>query len=278
MVSPKRWLSILSVNSLMLFNVSFPVLMLPNIVNGGEVVAQTDPNAEAERLLMQGLELFKQETAESQRQAIAKWEEALLLFRKTGDLSREASLLLFISRVYDSLGEKQKALNYFQQALPLIRQVKDRPLEAATLNNIGGVYDSLGEKQKALNYYQQALPLMRQVEDRRLEALIINKIGVIYHSLGEKQKALNYFQQALPLIQQIRARRGEVMAPNVEAERLFKQGFELFTQGTAKSRKGAIAKWEKAVLLFRKTGHLRREATTLNNIGLVLLPPRCGQY
>ncbi|NET95496.1 hypothetical protein [Okeania sp. SIO1H2] len=58
MVSPKRWLSILSVNSLMLFNVSLPVLMLPNIVNGGEVIAQTDPNAEAEKLFKQGHELF----------------------------------------------------------------------------------------------------------------------------------------------------------------------------------------------------------------------------
>ncbi|WP_426546095.1 hypothetical protein [Dapis sp. BLCC M126] len=44
MVSPKRWFSILSVNSLMLFNVSFPVLMLPNIANEGEVIAQIDPS------------------------------------------------------------------------------------------------------------------------------------------------------------------------------------------------------------------------------------------
>ncbi|MEM1171034.1 MAG: tetratricopeptide repeat protein [Cyanobacteria bacterium P01_H01_bin.35] len=159
MVSPKRWLSILSVNSLMLFNVSFPVLMLPNIVNGGEVVAQTDANAEAERLLKLGFELFDRGTAESLKGAITKWEEALLLFRKTGNLSREAITLLGIGRVYDSLGEKQKALTFYNQALPLSQQVGDKRGEARTLNNIGRVYDSLGEKQMALNYYQQALPI-----------------------------------------------------------------------------------------------------------------------
>ncbi|OZH54791.1 hypothetical protein AFK68_08730, partial [Hydrocoleum sp. CS-953] len=144
MVSPMRWLSILSINSLMLFNVSFPVLMLPSIVNKGEILAQSNPDAEAGRLLKEGLELKKQGTAESLSQAIAEWEEALLLFRKTGNLGGEAVTLVGISRIYSSLGEKQKALNYYQQALPLVQQVGDKRMEATTLNNIGLVYSSLG--------------------------------------------------------------------------------------------------------------------------------------
>jgi tetratricopeptide (TPR) repeat protein len=38
--------------------------------------------------------------------------------------------------------------------------------EAKILNNIGRVYDALGEKQKALDFYQQSLPLRRAVGDR----------------------------------------------------------------------------------------------------------------
>ncbi|WP_240039139.1 MULTISPECIES: tetratricopeptide repeat protein [Okeania] len=190
MVSPKRWLSILSVNSLMLFNVSLPVLMLPNIVNGGEVIAQTDPNAEAEKLFKQGHELFKQGTAESLRGAIAKWEEALLLFRKTGNLKREASTLLCIGFVYHSLGEKQKALTFYNQALPLYEQVGDKGGEAATLHNIGGVYNSLGEKQKALTFYNQALPLYEQVGDKGGEAATLHNIGGVYNSA-----VMNYLQE-----------------------------------------------------------------------------------
>ncbi|NEP07557.1 MAG: tetratricopeptide repeat protein, partial [Okeania sp. SIO4D6] len=138
MVSPKRWLSILSVNSLMLFNVSFPLLILPSIVNGAEVIAQTDKSAEAERLLRQGYELLKQGTAESKKQAIEISEKALQLYREAGNKTWEALTLLGIGRVYSDLGEKQKALDYFNQSLTLWQEVKDQTGEARTLTDIGG--------------------------------------------------------------------------------------------------------------------------------------------
>ena len=75
----------------------------------------------------------------------------------------------------------------------------NRSLEATTLHNIGWAYDSLGEKQKALDYYNQALPIARAVGDRSLEATTLRNIGWAYDSLGEKQKALDYYNQALPM-------------------------------------------------------------------------------
>ncbi|MDT9324106.1 MAG: tetratricopeptide repeat protein, partial [Limnospira sp. PMC 1290.21] len=68
------------------------------------------------------------------------------------------------------------------QALPLRRAVGDRGGEATTLNNIGRVYDSLGEKQTALDYHNQALPLLRAVADRGGEATTLNNIGLVYDS------------------------------------------------------------------------------------------------
>ena len=58
----------------------------------------------------------------------------------------------------------------------------------ADLNNIGGVYDSLGEKQKALDYYNQALPIERAVGNRSGEARTLNNIGLVYDSLGESKR------------------------------------------------------------------------------------------
>ncbi|MFM6531961.1 MAG: tetratricopeptide repeat protein, partial [Dolichospermum sp.] len=51
------------------------------------------------------------------------------------------------------------------------RAVGARGGEATTLNNIGRVYNALGEKQKALDYYNQALPILRAVGDRGGEAI-----------------------------------------------------------------------------------------------------------
>ncbi|MFM6267596.1 MAG: tetratricopeptide repeat protein, partial [Dolichospermum sp.] len=52
-----------------------------------------------------------------------------------------------MGRVYNAVGEKQKALDYYNQALPIYRAVGNRSGEATTLNNIGLVYNALGEKQ-----------------------------------------------------------------------------------------------------------------------------------
>ena len=86
-----------------------------------------------------------------------------------------------------------KASQKFGEALQLDYSLNDISSEAIALNNIGFLYDSLGEKQKALDYYGRALSLRRAVGDRSGEAAALNNIGLVYDSLGEKQKVLDYF-------------------------------------------------------------------------------------
>ncbi|MFO0141354.1 MAG: tetratricopeptide repeat protein [Aphanizomenon sp.] len=133
----------------------------------------------AERLFEEGMTLYQQGSAESLRQAIQKWQEALSLYRVMNDKKNEANTLVWIGRVYSDLGEKQKALDYYNQALPIYRSVGDSSGEAGTLNNIGFVYSDLGEKQKALDYYNQALPLIRAVGDPSGEATILDNIRAL---------------------------------------------------------------------------------------------------
>ncbi|MDB9437981.1 tetratricopeptide repeat protein, partial [Dolichospermum lemmermannii CS-548] len=144
------------------------VFLLCGVVDSNRVLAKDDllkiaqsPAAtkeNAERVFDEGMKLYQQGSAESLRQAIKKWEEAILLLRAVGNRRGEATTLNNIGLVYDALGEKQKALDFYNQALPILRAVGDRGGEAVTLNNIGLVYDALGEKQKALDFYNQALP------------------------------------------------------------------------------------------------------------------------
>ncbi len=154
---------------------------------------------EAERLLEEGLQLYQQRTAESLRQAIQKWEEALPLIRAVGDKEWEAWTLTGIGKIYSDLGDKQKALDYYNQSLPLSREVGYKEGEAATLYNIGGVYSDLGDKQKALSYYNQALSLYRAVGDRAGEAKTLYNAGLVYQNSGEYPKALDYLKQALAI-------------------------------------------------------------------------------
>jgi CHAT domain-containing protein/uncharacterized protein HemY len=239
------------------------------VVDSNRVLAKDDllkiaqsPGAtkkNAERLFEEGMTLYQQGSAESLRQAIQKWQEARLLYRAVGDRRVEAITLTGIGRVYDALGEKQKALDFYNQALPIFRTVGDRSMEAITLTGIGRVYDALGEKQKALDFYNQALPIFRTVGDRRGEATTLNNIGAVYDALGEKQKALDYYNQALPIRRAVGDRRGEATTLN-NIGRVYDALGE---------KQKALDFYNQALPIRRAVGDRGGEATTLNNIGAV---------
>ena len=74
--------------------------------------------AAAQRATVEGLQLYKQGTAKSLRQAIMKFEEALPLWRQVGDKAWQAVTLVGIGKIYDDLGDNQQALNYLNSSLP----------------------------------------------------------------------------------------------------------------------------------------------------------------
>jgi tetratricopeptide (TPR) repeat protein len=195
------------------------VVTAPHLtVIASPLLVQTDLRQEADRLLQEAFELFQSGTLEGYQGALGKYQQALKLYQQLDSKLEQALVLTGLGRIYDDLGEKQKALDYYQQALPLWRAVGAtegtqiaRAGEATTLSNIGAVYDALGEKQKALDYLQQALPIRRAVGDRAGEANTLNNIGAVYDDLGEKQKALDYYQQALPLSRAVGDRSGEAI-------------------------------------------------------------------
>ena len=246
----------LAVSALILLGV--PAVAAPSAIKISQGVSQQGGGSPAaERALTEGVQLYYQRTAESLRKAIAKWEEALKLYRQAGDTSGQAVSLLALGSVYDALGEKQKALEYYSQSLPLTRVVGDRGAEALTLNNIGLVYSELGEQQKALEYYNQSLPLSRAVGDRGAEALTLHNIGGVYSELGEQQKALEYYNQSLPLSRAVGDRGAEALTLN---------NIGLVYSELGEQQK-ALEYYNQSLPLSRAVGDRGREALTLHNIG-----------
>ena len=58
-------------------------------------------------------------------------------------------------------------------------------------------------------------------------------------------------------------------AIRLQAQKLTKEGLQLFQQGTAESLKQALGKWEKALGLWRKVGDKKPQATILLSIGRI---------
>ena len=94
------------------------------IAQQGETQADAT-EAEAEKLSNEALQLFKEGSKESLLTARKKNEAALVLWQKLGDKKLQPVTLVAIGRIYDDLGENQKALQYYNQALPLLRAVGD---------------------------------------------------------------------------------------------------------------------------------------------------------
>ena len=228
-------------------------------------VAQTnsDRQAEADRLLDQGIKLYR---VSKYWEALQKFEQALLIFREIKDLKGEAPTLNNLGRIYTSLGQYQKAIEYHQQSLPLQKQIGDREGEATTLNGLGGAYDNLGQYQKAIEFYRQSLTIHKQIGNRKGEARSLNNLGGVYDSLGQYQKAIEFYQQSLAIKKQTGDRNGE--------------GTSLNNLGLAYSNLGqyqkAVEYYQQSLAIQKQMSDRTGEGTSLNNLGGAY--NKLGQY
>jgi CHAT domain-containing protein len=180
----------------------------PSLAQQPATSEQDATRAAAEQAFQEADQLFKQGTAESLRQAITKFEEALPLYRAVGDSRKEAVTLNNIGYIYSALGENQKALDYYNQSLPLIRATGGKAGEAVTLNNIGAIYNASGEKQKALEYLNQALPLSRTTGDKATEAVTLYNVAYLEGNRGNLNVALTQIEASITILEDLRTKIG----------------------------------------------------------------------
>lgn len=188
-------------------------------------------------------------------------ERALVKAMELKDLCGEGRALNWMGRVYDSTGDKRKAVEFFDRALQRLRESGDKAGEATTLNNIGAAWSVLGEPRKALQFYEDARPLLRQLGDLSREAGTLTNIGAVSFKLGENRRALDAYEQARHLFQKAGDVRGEARVLN-------NMGLVWTSLGDLKKAQGLH---EVALPLRRKVGDLSGEAASLNNIGLISL-------
>jgi CHAT domain-containing protein len=159
--------------------------------------AQLGKKERAAQLFKEAEELENQGTPEALKAAIAKYKEALPLWREIGDRDQEAHTLINIGSVYDDIGSKKEAIEFYSQGLSISKATNNQEQQARALNLIGVVFDYAGEKQKALEFYTQALVARRRASDRDGESLVLNNIASIHDELGNKEEALSFYKQAV---------------------------------------------------------------------------------
>ena len=259
-----------------------------------------DPNRiEAERQFAKGEQLRPRQTAEDKRAGLAAYEEALKLWKLTGDKEKQALALNMLGDVSRALREHQKALDFFNQALALRRETKDRKGEANALGNIGQTYQAMGQHKQAIEFFRQALPILQEVNNQRGEAVTTTLIGVSQLGSGERQQAIDTFNQARTVWQKAgdQSREAETYvrigrtyeALNDKPKALTAYGEALKIYRAAKDQAGegntlldlgavnndagnnklALEFFQQALPVWRSLNRKREEASTLNFLGLI---------
>lgn len=213
----------------------------------------------AQRAYVDAKSLRNLRTAESQRQAIEKYKEAIALWRTVRDLGMEAYSLHDMGWIYGDLGEYQEALDAYAKAREIFKMMRNPRGESGVLSNMSSIYSALGEHQRAITFQEQSLQICRNLGDCPDEPRLLNNIAVDYARLGDYKKALGIHLQVLPLRRAGNDFGGQAITLNNIANCYDHLG----------EKQKALDYYGQALALMPAVANAFYTATTLNNLGRV---------
>ncbi|XP_022795225.1 G-protein-signaling modulator 2-like [Stylophora pistillata] len=116
---------------------------------------------------------------------------------RTGD--RDGNL----RKLFQSLGNNEKAREYLQKALTIKLAIGDRDGEGSIYGNLGSHFLSLSKDEKAQEYLEKALTIKTKIGDRNGEALNYGNLGMLFRSLAKYEKSREYLEKALTVQREI---------------------------------------------------------------------------
>jgi len=189
-------------------------------------------------------------------EALGHYEHALEENRLAPTPALEGTILANIGLVRWRQGRLEEATSYFEESLRIRRSVgKPGPI-GQTLNHLGIVSRARGRYQRALEYYGESLEQLRKGGNRQGEAQTLNNTAAVFADLGQFERAIDLYQQALKIAEEI----GYTAQIGFSNENI---GANLIVLGRSRE---ALARFEAALAVFRKTNRPPAIATVLNRI------------
>jgi CHAT domain-containing protein len=211
----------------------------------------------AERAAEDAARLSARQQVEAARQAAARYEEAVALWRAAGDRRGEALTRLQSSDLYRRRGDHVQGEATLGEALRIGRELDDGRIQAAALCGLGEIFIESADYPRALEHFRQALAL--ETGFARLEAALLNNVGVVHRRTGDYRAAQDHYRRAVAAARAAGDRTLEGMASN--------------NLGLASLRLGefetALESYGSAIALFRELKDRDLEATTLNGFAAI---------
>ncbi|WP_436516481.1 tetratricopeptide repeat protein [Ekhidna sp. To15] len=135
--------------------------------------------------------------------ALQLYLESQSIFDKLNVPDRVASCLNNIGRLYNFIGDHDRALEYYQKASIGFAELKDTR-EGNILNNIGYIYKLAGDYPLALEYLRKAWIKAHEVNDPGRSIYPIYNIGSTYMLMDELDSAMKYLDSSMNLAYHLR--------------------------------------------------------------------------
>ncbi|MEP1032363.1 tetratricopeptide repeat protein [Ekhidna sp.] len=135
--------------------------------------------------------------------ALQLYLESHAIYIEYESKDRIAACLNNIGRLYNFIGDHDRALNYYKQSVVQFAELKD-PREGNILNNIGYIYKLEGDYPLALEYLRRAWSSANDANDPSRTIYPIYNIGSTYVLTNQLDSAAIYLDSAMQLSRQLR--------------------------------------------------------------------------
>ncbi len=178
---------------------------------------------------------------ENSPEVLAKFEEALALYRAAGHKAGIARALMNLGNVRAREEAYDVARELFQEALPLYQELGDVFGECGALMNLGDAYLGEDDLDRAEEMFGQAIETARRKGARLALSFALQYMGVVAHNRGDLDSSEAYHREAMGIFEAFGAR------PNI--------GWSIYYLGTLTRDRGdldaARAQFVDAVERFR---------------------------
>ncbi|MBX7222265.1 MAG: CHAT domain-containing protein [Blastocatellia bacterium] len=149
---------------------------------------------------------------EADQLALRQYEQALELWKQSGEAWGEATTLGEMGGLTKKMGRRQAALGHYQAELQVWRKLEAKPQTGYALGNIGSLQEDFGEWQEALASFEAALPLVTGAGNLNELAVFYNNLAVTHSNLGEERRAIEALQEVVRLLRTTRNKKREAGA------------------------------------------------------------------
>ena len=139
--------------------------------------------------------------------ALKYFDELLTLLVKRNDTSGQATILAYLGNVYQSLKQKDKALENYRKSLKMFQveqaifpaELLYKNWELVVLDSIAILYSEYGDVSECLEYNQKILEIQKNQNDLKGAAMTLNNMHMISAAAGKSAEAFKYLDEAVAI-------------------------------------------------------------------------------